>query len=208
MYQNNDDGMIKNKDVPGPGHYKLNGTMDKGKGISFGSGNRNETSQERHAKGIPGPGTYKVPDFVGNDTKGVVIAGKIEEKIPDRAPGPGQYHSPNKRNEGPSYSISGHRTDDPIMKEKQKIPPPDSYNPDDSYVRQKAPTITFGSKPKDTKLEQNPGPGAYALKTTLAGPSIYIGEKHQAKSKELSPGPAAYNPKNLIPNIKPVHHLR
>ena len=173
--------MSKNTNAPGPGMYDINPNVNKGKQYSFGTGNRDD-SLNRQSKGIPGPGTYAQPGVVGTEAKGVIIAGKVKDRKPDEVPGPGAYDSNNQRN-APAYSMSGHRTEDPIMKDKAKLPASNVYNPDDSYCKNRPPTVSFGSRPKVSDLRGNgmPGPGQYQLKTTLGGPNFHIGTKNPEK---------------------------
>ena len=180
---------------PGPGNYSLDNNMNKGKEFSFGSGQRNDGSLERRAKAIPGPGQYQPPSFVGNDTQGKTIAGKPKEKAVDLMPGPGAYKAQSKRN-GPSFSLSGHRTEDPIMREKAKMPPPGTYDPNDSGVKQKPPGVVFGNIPKSSEMKGDgmPGPGQYTAKSTLEGKGVLIAGKTPEKIVERAPGPGQYQP--------------
>ena len=179
--------------APGPGMYDQE-TREKGKHFSFGSGLRDDGTN-RQNKDNPGPGTYPVNGMVGKEGKGVIIAGKHKDRAPDTIPGPGTYDSKNNRN-APSFSISGHRTEDPVARNQASMPGPNIYNPDDSCVKQRQPTVSFGNKPKvsDLKDDGQPGPGQYQLKTTLEGKGVHIASKIPEKHIEKSPGPAAYSP--------------
>lgn len=181
-------------DAPGPGNYDVT-DHNKGKQFSFGTGNRDD-SIGKNSKNFPGPGTYVPPTFIGKDTQGKSIAGRVKERSPDNIPGPGAYASPDKRN-GPSYSLSGHRTEDPILREKAKMPPPGSYNPDDSITKHQSHGVSFGSGAKSTTLrgDGTPGPGQYQLKTTLDSKGVHIAGKVPEVVKEKAPGPGAYDPK-------------
>lgn len=180
--------------APGPGMYDTGSNFHKGKEYSFGHGNRDDSASKR-ALHMPGPGTYDQHGTIGKEGKSVFIAGKIKDRAPDDIPGPGTYDQGHQRN-GPSYSIAGHRTEDPLMRNKAAMPGPNIYNPDDSAVKSRPPTVSFGNKPKSSDLKDDglPGPGQYQLKTTLGGPNVYIGTKSPEKNVEKSPGPAAYNP--------------
>ena len=181
--------------APGPGTYDQNNSMDKGKHFSFGWGER-DGGLGSMSKGIPGPGTYATQTFVGKDTQGKSILGKVETKYGTNVPGPGTYAPKGNRN-GPAYSLSGQRTEDPVMRERARMPPPGNYNPDDSLIKQKPPGVAFGKRPKSASMlgDGMPGPGQYDLKSTLAGKGVHIGLKQPDKITERSPGPAAYNPK-------------
>ena len=62
-------------EIPGPGNYDMNNSIEKGKMYSFGT-ERRDGSVEKHSKDIPGPGTYALQTFVGKDTQGKSISGK------------------------------------------------------------------------------------------------------------------------------------
>lgn len=132
---------IKNQ-IPGPGNYDLNTAANPGKMFSFGS-DRRHGSAEKRTREIPGPGTYTAQTFVGKDSQGFSIAGKIPTKYGNDVPGPGAYPQQQRRN-GPSFSLSGHRTEDPILREKFKIPPPGTYEPNDSLIKSGIPAVSFG----------------------------------------------------------------
>jgi hypothetical protein len=187
---------MKGDNMPGPGNYDISNTLDKGKHISFGHGTR-DNSLEKQFRDLPGPGQYPQQTFMGKDSQGKSILGKIKDRKPDDIPGPGQYYSPDKRN-GPAYSLLGHRTDDPIMLERAKMPPPGNYNPNDSLTKYKSPNISFGSMSKSSPLrgDNAPGPGQYQIKSTLEGRGIHIAGKIPEKIIERAPGPGAYDPKN------------
>jgi hypothetical protein len=193
-------GLVKGNDMPGPGNYDLS-NINKGKEISFGHGQR-DNNLEKQTRGNPGPGTYTSPSFVGKDSQGKTIAGRVKDRKLDDNPGPGTYHSPEKRN-GPAFSLLGHRTDDPIMKEKASMPSPGCYDPNDSLTKNKSPNVAFGNRPKvsDLKGDGAPGPGQYQLKTTLGGPNVHIGEKIAERVYDRAPGPGTYEQKNN-PNHK------
>lgn len=187
----------KGDGAPGPGNYDLNKHLNKGVEFTFGSGLKGDNSLEKRSKDMPGPGTYAPQSFMGKDSQGKTIAGKIAERPRDNVPGPGQYGSPDKSH-GPSYSISGHRTEDPIMREKAKMPPPGTYNADDTSTKYKSPSVSFGSKPKASNLmgDGMPGPGQYQLKSTLEGRGVHIAGKNPEKITERAPGPGQYEPKD------------
>eukprot|EP00343_Euplotes_focardii_P006712 CAMPEP_0205819792 /NCGR_PEP_ID=MMETSP0206-20130828/2253_1 /ASSEMBLY_ACC=CAM_ASM_000279 /TAXON_ID=36767 /ORGANISM="Euplotes focardii, Strain TN1" /LENGTH=827 /DNA_ID=CAMNT_0053113753 /DNA_START=39 /DNA_END=2522 /DNA_ORIENTATION=- len=181
-------------DGPGPGNYDLNNKNNKGKEYSFGIGQRNDGSLEKRAKGLPGPGQYQPPSFMGNNNKGCIITGKPHDKAIESLPGPGAYQSPQKRN-GPAYSLSGHRTEDPQLREKSKMPPPGCYNPDDSGIKHNSPGFVFGNE-KFSELKGNgmPGPGQYDAKSTLEGKGVHIAGKIHDKIQFRAPGPGQYQP--------------
>jgi hypothetical protein len=186
--------LVRAGGAPGPGNYDLNKHIYKGKEFSFGSGLKGDNSLEKRSKDMPGPGTYMPGPIKGKDSQGKTIAGKIPERHRDDYPGPGQYKSPDKRN-GPAYSLSGHRTEDPLMREKSKMPPPGTYNVDDTSTKNKSPCISFGGKPKAQNLTGDgiPGPGQYQLKSTLEGRGGYLAGKNIEKIKERAPGPGQYD---------------
>ena len=179
-------------DGPGPGNYDTSGGQH-GPLFSFGSGMKGDNSLERRSKQLPGPGQYPAHTFMGKDSQGKSILGKPKDKRPDELPGPGQYQAHHKRN-GPSYSISGHRTEDPVMKEKAKMPPPGTYDGDDTAVRHKSPGVSFGGKPKVQMLRGDgmPGPGQYQLASTLDKKGVHIAGKTPEVIKERAPGPGQY----------------
>lgn len=181
--------------APGPGTYDQNKSLDRGKHFSFGSGSR-DRGLGSMSRGIPGPGTYASQSFIGKDTQGRSILGKAKTKIGTDVPGPGTY-APKANRNGPSYSLSGQRTVDPVMRERARMPPPGNYNPNDSLIKLGSPNVVFGKRPKSASVlgDGMPGPGQYELKSTLAGKGAHIGVKYQNKISEKSPGPAAYNPK-------------
>jgi len=72
------DGLVKGNDMPGPGNYDLSNNYHKGKEISFGQGKR-DNSMEKQTRGNPGPGTYKSSSFMGKDTQGKTIAGRVKD---------------------------------------------------------------------------------------------------------------------------------
>lgn len=189
------DGFGIKGEVPGPGNYDLNHSLNKGKMYSFG-GEKRDGSKDR-SKENPGPGSYAIQTFVGKDSQGKTISGKSPTKYGNDNPGPGTY-APNDHKNGPAYSLMGHRTEDPVLKEKAKMPPPGSYNPNDALTKYNSPNVSFGSGLKSSALKGDgmPGPGQYQLKSTLAEQGVVMGIRSPEKIKEKAPGPGAYNPKN------------
>ena len=120
----------------------------------------------------------------------------------DTNPGPG-YYDANKFNktQGPSFSLKGATSEDPIMREKKSTPAPGMYNPKDELVRKHGGGIAFGPRPpKPPKSElkvDGPGPGSYKLPTTLnqsKGGVLMTSSHSEPKLKVVSdsPGPGAY----------------
>jgi hypothetical protein len=81
------------------------------------------------------------------------------------------------------------------MREKSKMPPPGTYNVDDTSTKNKSPSISFGGKLKAQNLTGDgiPGPGQYQLKSTLEGRGGYLAGKNIENIKERAPGPGQYD---------------
>ena len=57
-------GMVKNKDFPGPGNYGIsNATRKAAPSFGFGSSTRNKGVKKLN---VPGPGTYKLVNSIGD----------------------------------------------------------------------------------------------------------------------------------------------
>lgn len=150
-------GTKLNKDAvqnPPPGSYTV--TADAGKpgtaGIVFGKEKRDKSKPDT----IPGPGNYSIPSTIEN--RGISIKGKIEEKIIERAPGPGAYPlmmDPSKTHGGGIKF--GHEPKTSAAKENN-APGPGMYKVDLPY---KGGHI-FGKDRRDKqKPSGSPGPGQY-----------------------------------------------
>jgi len=91
-YGNKSD-FIGTEQVPGPNAYQIYGTIEKGvrrnKGRIMGIGREKAPAEILYGKGVPGPGTYKMPSFLKK--RGATLLGKVPANYHTSAPGPGTY---------------------------------------------------------------------------------------------------------------------
>ena len=139
---------------PPPGTYNVDSNVGKhgAPGTVFGKDKRDKSKEDT----IPGPGNYTIPST--NDNKGATLKGKYNEKIPDRAPGPGAYNSkldPSKVHGG--GIVFGHDSKTSGPKETG-APGPGMYKVEMPY---KGGHI-FGKDERDRiKPNEMPGPAHY-----------------------------------------------
>ncbi|OMJ81731.1 hypothetical protein SteCoe_17721 [Stentor coeruleus] len=144
---------------------------------------------------VPGPGAYKIPSKI---CEGPFITIKGKNLPKNRAksvgPGPGQYIIPENRI--PAYVMGISKRDnfrpDTI---KSNLPGPGSYTIPHEYMGAswKFSRPYYKPKPKEEEL----GPGAYDLKSTLSKKSFKISGKSkdiENKFQKIFPGPGSYNP--------------
>ena len=187
--------LTSNRFVPGPGQYNPK-EVRINRSVGFGNP-PDEKIKEKHKNRhyTPGPGAYRTRDDFGVGAKAVSILGRNEKEPKDKiffSPGPGAYDSDKfNRTAGPSFSIKGAVSADPIMREKMKVPASSSYNPKDEFVRKSIPSINFGPRPpkppkRSTKLD-GPGPGSYKIPSTLdTRKGVKISENYYEKNRSLS----------------------
>lgn len=148
-------------------------------------------------KHAPGPGQYPINDALFRDPKAASIKGRPKTTKEDMKPGPGHYISKSLHS-SPAYSM-GLKTKIKELISKDN-PGPGGYNPDYKNVKQSAPGVAFGSPSKSASKGDSaiPGPGQYALKTTVGteGPAYGIRGRQESKIENKAPGPGNYNPKD------------
>ena len=119
--------LTSNRFVPGPGKYNPKDVRND-KGVKFMAPSRSNKSKDKRRNLTPGPGAYKIKDDFGLNAKSVSIQGRHEEYMVRKnklhfTPGPGAYNIDRfNKTAGPSFSIKGAVSEDPIMREKQKVP--------------------------------------------------------------------------------------
>lgn len=211
--------LTSNRYVPGPGNYEVRDNRFKSPSFVFGNpssrnlseGDKNGKRNHRIDNG-PGPGSYTRKDEFGKTAKGFSILGRfstIKNQL-ETNPGPGTYDLDRfSKTHGPSFSLKGATSEDPIMREKKSTPAPGAYNPKDDYVRKGISRIAFGPRPpkppKSDAKTDGPGPGSYKIPSTLqtSKGAVMIGSKgniglNGSKSqtnfsvRHESPGPGAY----------------
>mmetsp|Transcript_505 Transcript_505/g.553 ORF Transcript_505/g.553 Transcript_505/m.553 type:complete len:530 (+) Transcript_505:540-2129(+) len=166
-----------NRFVPGPGKYNPKDVRNE-RGVRFTNlPNLELKEKNRNRHMTPGPGTYKMRDDFGVGAKSVTILGRNNENSKKRnqqhfSPGPGAYDADKfNRTAGPSFTIKGAISQDPIVREKNKVPASCTYDPRDDYVKKNIPSISFGPRPpkppKSGSKADGPGPGSYNLPSTL-----------------------------------------
>lgn len=124
-------------------------------------------------RGIPGPGTYRLKDLVGSDSKATTLKQRLAETKTSNfyAPGPGTY---NARYEiasvaSPKWNLgsSAGRNDESKRRLKTSYGPrPDSYNPLFALVRERLPSWSFGSGGRSNLASvglSSPAPGTYSI---------------------------------------------
>ena len=193
-----------NRHVPGPGKYDVRNNKYRTTCYSFGNPpSRDTRSLENKRNDVPGPGTYTAKDKFGSDAKSFSLLGKFS-KIKNQMesnPGPGSYNADRyKKKNPPSYTLKGAVSDDPIMREKKSTPAPGIYNPKDDFVKKQTPNISFGPRPpkppKSDAKKDGPGPGSYALPSTLNSSkgAVMVGSRSESRiPRQESPGPGAYS---------------
>lgn len=153
-------GTKLNKDAvqnPPPGTYTVEGggVKHSSPGVKFGRDTRDKTKPD----GLPGPGNYTIPSTM--EKKGITIQGKYEEKIKEKAPGPGAYESkmsPSKTHGGGVKFGHEAKGTGPKMAES---PGPAMYKYESPYKG----GHKFGREPKGKENAKDvPGPGQYNLR--------------------------------------------
>jgi hypothetical protein len=159
---------------------------------------------------VPGPGTYELNSFVGNEGPKRSLAGRFKidlvAKELNSKPGPGAY-TPSANfsiKQSPNYKIGTSTREKYYLKDKfkEELPSPNLYNPDFQKLKQKAPAtgLGYGERSQMSKTFNIPGPGAYKSPTAIGeGPRYGLGARiadtfEHKKAKEL-PSPFHYNPK-------------
>lgn len=111
-----------------------------------------------------------------------------------KIPGPGEYpllsSEKDKHKRMPSYTMAGSRRG----KEYTLGSGPGAYSPSDpNHV---SPQVLFSAAQRLAKLKGNgvPGPGSYAVPSTLGGRGITFKSKPQSRPRTALPGPGQHTP--------------
>ena len=110
------------------------------------------------------------------------------------SPEPGTYNVPSVIGTGPKIAFHGR-----VVKEKvNTIPGPGAYNPNPKAILENYPKIVLSTGPRTEKdfttRKDIPGPGTYALNSTLNGPKFGfgVGKRDSHKTNNSTPGPGTY----------------
>jgi hypothetical protein len=169
-------------DSPGPGAYNI---IPQPSGPQF---TLIESRREIKPNGVPGPGTYIVPE----DQKyrlpafSVPKAKKLEKFLD--TPGPGNYSlSPIK--DGPKWKLG---TEPKSAASSFLSPGPGTYDCRDKPF---SPSFSMTAKPCGFNKNPAPGPGAYTPKSSKKNLVFSIGQAEKLNFKpNPAPGPGAYSP--------------
>lgn len=166
------------QDLPGPGSYNLNSSLNKIGGKISPEG---RSKQQNLTENFPGPGTYD-PKLPENSSSFSLAGKKNPEKIPD-FPGPGSYSV--KSEKVPSFSI-GKKID---QKNTTNGPGPGSYKIPNKPI---SPAWTFKSRLFPKPKEEGPGPGQYYLTSMLNSKGFSFSKFEEKPLKNNLPGPGQY----------------
>ena len=157
---------------------------------SFGFGASKRPQSQGSKKFVPGPGTYPVKTIIGTDSQGKTLAGRYEQARTTNmmAPGPGTYEPNNKPalQASPQWRMGSSKRDDAdkLKMRTSNFPPPDSYNPQYTSIKERNASWSFGSGQR-AKLASmgltTPAPGTYSLPSrAVEGPKYPMGSKIDA----------------------------
>ena len=125
-------------------------------------------------------------------------------------PGPGNYnpHDDAAKSRPPAFSMRPKTSDNNAL---HKSPGPGQYNPKFNLSRENLGGVKIGSSSRDALGAMPggtdiPGPGTYALSTSLGGPAFGIGSSNRdndpsMKSKQFVPGPGSYKLPSYTSNL-------
>jgi len=128
------------------------------------------------------------------------IGGILPPK-PDGAPGPGSYTCGlvlSKHKAEPSVSFAKERRQGIVPDSPLQRPGPTEYNPRPVLLTE--PKAVIGAagigKQRGEDIAENPGPGTYEKKSTLAGPSTFLAGRRRPDFRKSAsmPGPTQYTP--------------
>ncbi len=114
---------------------------------------------------------------MGNEGRNYSIGAKLndnfQEKESRNKPGPSSYDTSDKADafmkSMPSFKIGTSKRTDSVPKERLFIPNPTSYDPKDSYTKQKSAAFGFGTSNRKSIENPNagsiPGPGEYKIES-------------------------------------------
>lgn len=159
--------------------------MHSAPSFGFGTSKRPATADSRL---VPGPGTYQSKSIIGSESQGKTLGSKLkQQKTTDMfSPGPGAYNAKTEVTmlASPGWKVgTSTRSDQDRAKLRcSNFPPPDTYNPEFTKLRQSMPSWGFGSsvrKGEITTAKFTPAPGAYSIKgkTGTEGPTFAMGLK-------------------------------
>ena len=138
---------------------------------SFGKEMRSQTARPK----TPGPGTYQIKNFIGNDGPKIHISSVrplTSMGNSGNQPGPGAYNSNlNDKLKSPSYGFGSSKRNN-SNKEAERVPGAGSYNPTE---RGKSPTWSMGKSTRGNRsnTEFVPGPGNYEYLNSVGnGPKV------------------------------------
>jgi len=124
-------------------------------------------------RGVPGPGTYKLKDLVGLDSKATTLKQKLAETKTSNFfnPGPGTYNARYDLStpSSPKWKLNSSADRDAESKARLRSscgPRPDAYNPLFILVRERAPACGFGCGERSnlaTTGLSSPAPGTYTI---------------------------------------------
>ncbi len=198
---------------PGPGAYQVNSNRRSTTGFTIGKQKRGNESFSGNK--VPGPLAYSPNDqqmrrtspmwrYTSRLTSGRIGKGKRPPLlVVNVGPGPCSYNLPSKLGDGPKCKLHGKRSEE----KPEAIPGPGAYDPNMKNVLERFPAIALSTGPrveKDFSTRKDvPGPGKYALNTTLDGPKFGFGVsgKVAPKSDPAIPGPGAYKVPCTFANV-------
>ncbi len=138
----------------------------------MGRGGRSKDSPETGR--VPSPLQYHPNDALLRQTSPMWRISKSSSRQslrPDvTAPGPAAYNLPTTMGSGPKVLLHGKRT----VEKVEMVPGPGDYSPNHKVTLEGYPRVALSTAPrvgKDYGTKKDiPGPGQYALNTTLKGP--------------------------------------
>lgn len=177
---------------PGPAAYSFS-YVKNSPSFSMGRGNLMKTQISI----APSPGNYN-PNYALIRTKSPFwkMCKSTRNTSMSKKGGvdPGSYNLPSTFGAGPRISFHGKRAKEKI----EEFPGPGAYNPNHKVILEKYPKIVLSTAPKIEKdfttQKDVPGPGTYAMNSTLNGPKFGfgVGKKGTYNTNESIPGPGSY----------------
>ena len=144
----------------------------------------------------PGPQVYSPIKLIFKNPRTVIGHAKRIPQIKETVPGPGTYNIPNLFPQGFKYSIGNQLFSKRNNNDLYITPGPGAYK---ILKKSSSCFYTFGSKYKEQKKDNSPGPGNYNIrnKKDLIKSSYIFGKARRILSSvnediRLSPGPANY----------------
>jgi len=172
---------------PGPGAYDAP--------VLFGKTATMVTMKGKHRGNLgpdsPGPGAYAPVPSIGR-APAFSFRPKSKSKARELSPGPGAYNKVSDIGKGPKKSMSPRRI--APLASSEISPGPGEYKTSRHGDIGTGPSYSMGGKGLIDIQARTPGPGDYALASTLSTRSSSLRGRISPKNTSITPGPV-YSPK-------------